>query len=61
MSGDQNIEEPSEVVPANRSSRRKNEGGKQRALRKRVRSFKGVAIPRDQQPWATKNSNNDEG
>lgn len=60
MSGDANIEKPSEVVPANRAKRRKDAGGKQSKLRERVRSFKGVAIPRDSQPWAVQKNKNDE-
>ena len=56
MSGDANIEKPSEVVPANRAKRRKE----QSKLRERVRSFKGVAIPRDSQPWAVQKNQNDE-
>jgi hypothetical protein len=47
-------------APANRAKRRKDASGKQSVLRRRIRSFKGVAIPRDQQPWANENSQNDE-
>ena len=59
MSEEKKIEEPEMAAP-NRAKRRKDAGAQQSGLRQRVRRFKGVAIPRDQQPWANENRRNNE-